>query len=71
MKKEDFKPCGYLTICNLGGIEVMINNSGDAVIYSWFGKVARRWQPIKQSAKGRDYFTINNKRYYLDEFMRY
>ena len=71
MKKEDFKPCGYLTICNWGGIEVMINNPGDAVIYSWFGKIAQRWQPIKQSAKGRDYFTINNKRYYLDEFMRY
>ena len=71
MKKEDFKPCGYLTICNLEGIEIMINNSGDAVIYSWFGKIAKRWQQIKQSAKGRDYFTINNKRYYLDEFMRY
>lgn len=55
MKKEDFKPCGYLTICNWGGIEVMINNSGDAVIYSWFGKIAQRWQEIKHSAKGREY----------------
>lgn len=71
MKKEDFKPCAYLTVCNWGGIEIMINDSVDAVIYSWFGKIARRWQPIKRSAKGRDYFTINNKRYYLDEFMRY
>lgn len=70
MKKEDFKPCACLAICNWGGVEIMINDSGDAVIYSWLGKVARRWQPIKQSAKGRDYFTINNKRYYLDEFMR-
>lgn len=71
MKKEDFKPCAYLTVCNCGGIEIMINDSVDAVIYSWFGKIARRWKPIKQPAKGRDYFTINNKRYYLDEFMRY
>lgn len=71
MKKEDFKPCAYLTVCNWEGIEIMINDSVDAVIYSWFGKIGRRWQPIKQSAKGRDYFTINNKRYYLDEFMRY
>lgn len=71
MKKGDFKPCGYLAICNSGGVEVMINDSGDAVIYSWFGKIARRWQPIRQSAKGRDYFTIYNRRYYLDEFMGY
>ena len=71
MKKEDFKPCGCLAICTSGGVEVMINDSGDAVIYSWFGKIARRWQPIRQSAKGRDYFTIYNRRYYLDEFMRY
>lgn len=71
MKKEDFKPCGYLTICNWGGIEIMINDSVDAVIYSWFGKIARRWQKIKYSAKGREYFVINRRRYYLDEFMGY
>jgi len=31
----------YKTISNMGGIEIMLSNSGDAVIYRRYGKLAR------------------------------
>lgn len=65
----NFVPCAYKTLSNLGGIEIMINNSGDSIIYSWYGKIAKRWQEIKYSSKGA-YFTIHGKKYYISEFMR-
>lgn len=61
---------GYLCISNLGGIEVVINNSNDGVLYKYYNKIGYRWQEIKYTAKGRGYFTIYGKRYYLDNFMR-
>lgn len=72
---KDFKPCGALTTCNMGGIEIEINNSGDAIRYRWsYGnpkEKVSRWQEIKYTAKCRAYFVCHRRRYYLDEFMRY
>lgn len=66
----NFVPCGYKTLSNMGGIEIMINNCGDAVIYSWYGKIAKRWQEIKYNRSGEPFFTIYGRKYYLSEFMR-
>ena len=75
MESTNFNPCGGLAISNCGGIEVEINNCGDAVRYRWsYGnpnEKVSRWQEIKYSAKGRAYFVCKRRRYYLDEFMRY
>ena len=70
MKASDFKTEGYCNICNNGGIEIMFNQSGDGIIYSYFGKVAKRWQEIKYTNSGRPFFRVNKKVYYLDEFLK-
>ena len=44
MKNEEFICHGYLTLSNLGGIEIMINPTGESIIYKWYGKISRRWQ---------------------------
>ena len=59
-----------LALSNWGGVEIMVNNFCDAVIYRWYGKVAQRWQEIKYNSKGEPFFTIQGRRYYLSEFMR-
>ena len=73
--KEEFKPVGYYCISNWGGIEIEINNYGDAVRYRWsYGnpnEKVSRWQQIKYSKSGRTYFVSKRRRYYLDEFMNY
>ena len=70
MKASEFRTDGYYTICNNGGIEVMLNQSNDEVIYRLFGKVAQRWQEVKYTNEGRPYFVAQKTVYYLDEFMR-
>ena len=70
MKANEFKAHASYTICNGGGIEVMLSQSNDEVIYRLFGKVAKRWQEVKYTNEGRPYFVAQKTVYYLDEFMR-
>ena len=70
MKTSEFKAHASYAICNNGGIEVMLSQSNDEVIYRIFGKVAQRWQEIKYTNEGRPYFVAHKTVYYLDEFMR-
>ena len=70
MKANEFKSHASYTISNLGGIEVMLSQSNDGVIYRLFGKVAQRWQEVKYTNEGRPYFVAHKTVYYLDEFMR-
>ena len=35
---ENFKAQAFLTMSNLGGISIMLNESGDAVRYQWYEK---------------------------------
>ena len=70
MKAKEFKAHASYIICNGGGIEVMLNQSNDEVIYRRFGKVAQRWQELKYTNEGRPYFVAHKTVYYLDEFMR-
>ena len=65
-----FTPSAALTICNYGGIEIEINETGEAVKYRYFGKIGRRACKIQYTTSGRAYFIANKRRYYLDEFTR-
>ena len=67
---KTFKPHAALTISNCGGIEIEINETGEAVKYRYFGKIGRRTCMIQYTTAGRAFFRIRNQRYYLDEFMR-
>ena len=68
--EKDFKPHGYLCICNWGGIEIEINDINESVRYRYFGEIGRKPCKISYTNKGRAYFRVHGRRYYLDEFMR-
>lgn len=79
MAQQDFKPQGYLTLSNSGGIEIEINDSGDAVRYRTcncngcevlYGNVSH-WQEIKFDNDDEMYFFVYSTRYYLNQFMKY
>ena len=67
--KNLFTSHGYLTLSNHGGLEIEINNSGDAARLSYYGKVSR-WQEIKYNFSGSPYVTYYGRRWQLDQFMR-
>ena len=68
--EKDFKPHGYLTLTNYGGIEIEINRTNESVRYRYFGEIGRKPCKISYTNKGRAYFRVHRRRYYLDEFMR-
>ena len=67
---KTFKPHAALAISNWGGIEIEINETGEAVRYRYFGKIGQRACMIQYTTAGRAFFRAKNRRYYLDEFMR-
>ena len=70
MKTNDFKAMGFLTLSNLGGIEIEINDTCEFVRYKYFGKIGQRPCQIHYTNAGRAYFRAIKRRFYLDEFMR-
>ena len=68
--EKDFKPHGYLTLTNYGGIEIEINRTNESVRYRYFGEIGRKPCKISYTNKGRAYFRVHRRRYYLDEFIR-
>lgn len=67
---KSFRPIAACALCNWGGIEIEINETGEAVKYRYFDKIGRRACQIQYTATGRAFFRARNRRYYLDEFMR-
>ena len=67
---KTFEPIAARAMSNLGGIEIEINETGEAVRYRYFGKIGRRACQIQYTTTGRAFFRIRNQRYYLDEFTR-
>ena len=65
---KSFKPFAALAVCNLGGIEIEINETGEAVRYRYFGKIGRRACMIQYTTTGRAFFRIRNQKYYLKKF---
>ena len=67
---KSFAPHAALALCNWGGIEIEINETGEAVKYRYFDKIGRRACQIQYTTAGRAFFRARNRRYYLDEFVR-
>ena len=74
MKNIEFKPTGYMTITNSYGALIEIDNSGEMARIAFqnaeSGKMdVRRWQRIKGDKY--PYVVADNKRYRLENFMRF
>ena len=68
-KDKEFNPQAYLTLSNSGGIEIEINDSGDAVRFRMYNGNVSCWQELKFDANGEIYFYAYSNRYYLNQFM--
>ena len=73
MKNQDFKPCGYMGITNSYGALIELDNSGEMARIAFQnsdGKMdVRRWQRIKGDKY--PYVVADNRRYLLENFMRF
>ena len=74
MKKNEFKPCGYMTITNSYGALIELDNSGEMARIAFQnaenGKMdVRRWQRIKGDKY--PYVVADKRRYRLNEFMQF
>ena len=73
MKKNEFKPTGYMTITNGYGALIELDNSGEmarTAFQNSDGKMdVRRWQRIK--GDNHPYVISDKRRYRLENFMRF
>ena len=74
MKNIEFKPTGYMTITNRYGALIELDNSGEMARIAFqnaeSGKMdVRRWQRIK--GDNHPYVVVDNRRYRLENFMRF
>ena len=73
MKKNEFKPTGYMTITNGYGALIELDNSGEMARIAFQnsdGKMdVRRWQRIK--GDNHPYVVADKRRYRLNEFMQF
>ena len=74
MKKNDFKPTGYMSITNSYGALVELDSSGEMARIAFQnaenGKMdVRRWQRIKGDK--HPYVVADKRRYRLNEFMQF
>ena len=69
-----FTPHGYLTFSNWGGIEIELSKDGDGVRYRYTDDEVYKEAEIEYDEEGRAYFsdigTEEDRRFYLDEFIR-
>lgn len=74
MKKNEFKPTGYMTITNSYGAWIELDNSGEMARLAFqnaeSGRMdVRRWQRIK--GDNHPYVVADKIRYRLENFMRF
>ena len=74
MKKNEFKPCGYMGITNGFGALIEIDSKGEMARIAFQnaenGKMdVRRWQRIKGDK--HPYVVADKRRYRLNEFMQF
>lgn len=68
---DEFKPQGYLTLSNMGDIEIEVNETGEAVRFRMYNGNVSAWQELKFDKSGDVYFMAYSNRYYLNQFMKY
>jgi len=72
---DNFRPQGYVTISNTGGIEVEVDNRGDGVRYRWVFSDSDE-QPVEESEilydpdSGEPYFRVGDMEIELGEVMK-
>ena len=74
MKKNEFKPTGYMTITNVFGALIEIDSEGEMARIAFQNAESdkmdvRRWQSIKGC--NHPYVVADNVRYRLENFMRF
>ena len=73
MKKNEFKPTGYMSITNSYGALIELDSSGEMARLAFQncdGKMdVRRWQRIKGDK--HPYVVADKRRYRLNEFMQF
>ena len=73
MKKNEFKPTGYMSITNSYGALIELDSSGEMARLAFQnceGKIdVRRWQRIKGDK--HPYVVADKRRYRLNEFMQF
>lgn len=73
MKRNEFKPTGYMTSTNSYGALIELDNSGEMARIAFQdsdGKMdVRRWQRIK--GYNHPYVVVGKRRYRLERFMRF
>ena len=68
---KPFTPNAAFTLSNMGGIEIELNNTGEAVRYRLYDNApSRRACQIQYTATGRAFFRTRSGRYYLDKFTK-
>lgn len=67
---EEFKPQAYMVLSTMGGIQIMLDETGDRVRYQWYNEKPTRWCKIYYDNKGH-YFYVNRHKYYLDQFLKF
>jgi hypothetical protein len=78
MTSKEFKPEAVISVCNHGGVEVMMNPSGDKLYYRWnYGQDMENEEIFEAHIKygygedeGRAYFTSGGTMYYLDQLLK-
>lgn len=78
--KSEFKPDGYLTQCNFGGLLLILGNSGESCLVwsNWSGDAISEelteceidYKENKESEDIESFFTFQGDDYFLNEFMR-
>lgn len=73
MKKNEFKPTGYMTITNSYGALIELDSSGEMARLAFQNSDGnmdvRRWQRIK--GDNHPYVVADKRRYRLNEFMQF
>lgn len=75
MKPANINIHGVYSMCNVGGIEVHIEEGFDPLVYWRYSIIdtkPQKWHKAKisETAAGRAFFRANGMRVYLDQVMR-
>jgi len=70
-REDNFEPTAFLTLTNTGGIELMIDETGETAFYRFTaGDTTVEESEIQHDQEGEPYFLIGETAYYLSEFLK-
>jgi len=70
-REDNFEPTAFLTLTNSGGIELMLNETGETAFYRFTsGDTTVEEAEIQHDQEGDPYFLIGERAHYLSEFLK-